>query len=219
MKAQQFCAVRKVLSRGTGGAERSEVGIGFDGGAEKRFESGGGIDTPAGLGQVAPLAGVAAEIELDRGLAGVAKFGLAENRLGLRQRAGAAGGVGERDPGLGVGGLAPDEFAGDAAEFDPVALLAENHEPELEDLVVAGGGRRELIEFGGGFGEEAELDVAASVGKEPARLHGDAPGAAQADLSRQHCLYLRPLPQGQGSLRPGLAAALTGAGPVRTGRV
>jgi hypothetical protein len=33
-----------------------------------------------------------------------------------------------------------------------------------------------LIEFGSSLGEEAQLDVAASVGKEPARLHGDAPG-------------------------------------------
>jgi hypothetical protein len=155
VKAQQFYTAGKALSRGTRGAQRREVGIGLDGGAEERFEGDGGIDAPAGFGQIAQLAGVAAEIELDRSLAGVTEFGLAENRLGLRQRAGAAGGVGERDPSLGVGGLAADEFAGDATEFDPVALLAQDYKPESEHLVVARSGRRELIEFGSSLGEEA----------------------------------------------------------------
>jgi hypothetical protein len=56
------------------------------------------------------------------------------------------------------------------------------------------------------FGRFCGTGSTGSVGPAASDAFERASAAAALSLSRQHCLYFRPEPQWQGSLRPGLGA-------------
>ena len=158
------------------------------------------------------MAGIAAEVELNRSLGGMTELRLAEDGLGFGQRSGAASRVGEGDPGSGVGGLAADELGGDGAKLDSVTLLAEDNETETEDLIAVGRSGGKLVEFGGGLGEEAEFDVAAGVGQKPARLHRCDWPAGLGGLEQTALLVFATAAAGAGVVAAGFGGGLNGGG-------
>lgn len=146
-------------------AQGGEVGVGFRGVGEFGLERDRAINAFARSGEVAALAGIAAQVELNRGLGGVMRLGGEEDFLGGDERVGASRGVGPRHPRGGLGRHAFDKLSREIAERGPVLLFLEHGEPQAEDVERGVVGSRDAIELGGGFGDHAELEVALSVGK------------------------------------------------------
>lgn len=159
------------LSGEAGGAEGGEVFVVRDEGGEGFVEFHGAADAGGGLGELVELAGVAAEVELDGGVAGVPELGLPEDGLGGGDGVGAAGGVTPHDPPAGFAGLGDDEFGEHGLHLGPALLGLKDGAAQGEDL----GGRlefgREVGEFGGGVVGPLEREQAARVGDAPPVKH------------------------------------------------
>src|SRR5690606_8493466 len=148
-----------------------EVGIRGRGVAEGLIERDGAHDAfPRGV-QVATLASVATEIELDRGVLRMSLFGLPEDGLGLAQRFASPRRVGESDPPAGFVRLLANEFAGNQRQLRPPLLLLQHGRAQSE-------GARAILFLEGKLGrpggrviDEAELEESAGMRKAPARVH------------------------------------------------
>lgn len=153
-------------------AERFEIGIG--GGQRGEFAIDGDrlIDAPLRQCEIAALARVATEVELNGRFRRVVAFGLEENFFGGVERLGAARGVSPRYPNPGITRRATNELACESAHGWPVFLFVQNGEADGEDVgcfaVVPGN----LIKLGRGFGEHAELEIALGVGESALGEHG-----------------------------------------------
>ena len=115
--------------------------------------------------EVPPLAGVAAEIELDRGLERVVLLRFQEDFLRGGQRIRPAGRIRPGDPGRGVGRHAAHQLAGHGRERRPVLLFLQQRDPQRDERQGVTLGFRDARQFRRGFGNHAELEIAGGVGK------------------------------------------------------
>lgn len=108
--------VRRISRRNSQGRQ---IGVGGGRGHEMRVEGDGGVNSATGFREIPALAGITTKIKLDRGLLRVAKFGLAQDGLGLVKGNRTSGSVGKCDPPICELRLAAREFAGGGAKFNP----------------------------------------------------------------------------------------------------
>ena len=131
----------------------------------------------AGMGlwpKVAAQAGVATEIKLDGGFLRMAGFGVAQDGLGAREGVDAAGGVGPRDPPAGPLRLAPDQRGRDGLQQKPLMLGLQDQRAQRQGLERFGFAGGQSGQFGGGFLQQAEAQIAACMGEPPSGCHDRA---------------------------------------------
>lgn len=158
------------------GAKRFQIGIGQSECGELRIERGRPIQPQASRGQIATLARITAEIELDRRIRRMVVLGLEENFFGGFQRLRAPRGVSPRHPNSRFEFAAVDELRGELAHLGPFLLLVQHRQPHgdhRQRLRIRG---VNAFELGGGLGEHAELEVALGVGKSALGEHARGSG-------------------------------------------
>ena len=141
-------------------AEGFEIGVLVGEFFEAVVEFDGTADVGVGGGEITPLGGVAAEVELDERVLGVEGGCLGEDFGSGLEGVAAAFGEGPGDEPAGLVGVGGSQFGSQQRGVGPFLGALEEAELELHDASVGGHGGGKMFEFLQGVGDHTEVGIA-----------------------------------------------------------
>ena len=160
MERRPYQGRRLCLFDEVGLAEGFEVGVFVGQLFQAVVEFDGPADVGVGGGEIAPLGGITAEIELDEGVLGVKGGGLREDFGGGIQGIAAAFGEGPGDEPAGLIGVGCGEFGRQGGSFRPLLGPLQQAEFELQNPRVPGHGWGKQFKFSQGVRNHPEVGIA-----------------------------------------------------------